>query len=51
MLDAERIERAVLVGHSMGGQVAQLVASVSPERVAGLVGVVPVSASGLPLRG
>jgi pimeloyl-ACP methyl ester carboxylesterase len=49
VLDAERIERAVLVGHSMGGQVAQLVASASPERVAGLVGVVPVPASGLPL--
>lgn len=49
VLDAERIERAVLVGHSMGGQVVQLVASASPERVAGLVGVLPVPASGLPL--
>lgn len=49
VLDAERVARAVLVGHSMGGQVAQLVAVSAPERVQGLVGVVPVPASGLAL--
>ncbi len=49
VIDAERVERAVIVGHSMGGQIAQLVAATFPERVAGLVGVLPVPASGLPL--
>jgi len=49
VLDAEQIERAVLVGHSMGGQIAQLVAAASPERTAGLVGVLPVPAVGLDL--
>lgn len=49
VLDAERIERAVLVGHSMGGQLAQLLAASSPERVEVLVGVVPVPAGGLSL--
>jgi non-heme chloroperoxidase len=49
VLDAERATRAVIIGHSMGGQVAQLLAATSPERVAGLVGVLPVPASGLPL--
>jgi non-heme chloroperoxidase len=49
VLDAEHVGRAVLVGHSMGGQIAQLVAATSPERVEGLVGVLPVPASGLSL--
>ena len=49
VLDAEQVGRAVLVGHSMGGQIAQLLAVTSPERVAGLVGVLPVPAAGLPL--
>ena len=42
VLDAEGIQRAVLIGHSMGGQIAQLVAATRPARVAGLCGVLPV---------
>jgi len=38
-----------LVGHSMGGQVAQLVAASVPERIAGLVLINTVPASGIPL--
>ncbi|MBR2961496.1 MAG: alpha/beta hydrolase [Alistipes sp.] len=37
MLDALNIERAVLVGHSMGGYVALAAAERHPERLAGLV--------------
>jgi pimeloyl-ACP methyl ester carboxylesterase len=37
LLDAERVERAVLVGWSMGVQVSLDVAATYPERVAGLV--------------
>ena len=37
VLDAERSERAVLVGHSMGGMVAQETAARFPERVSALV--------------
>lgn len=36
-LDREAIAEAVLVGHSMGGKVAQAVALLHPERVQGLV--------------
>jgi non-heme chloroperoxidase len=36
-MDARGIKTATIVGHSMGGVVAQLVAVRSPERVAGLV--------------
>jgi non-heme chloroperoxidase len=36
-MDARKIQTATIVGHSMGGLVAQLVAVRSPERVAGLV--------------
>lgn len=36
-LDRHEIERAVLVGHSMGGKVAQTVALTAPDRVDGLV--------------
>lgn len=36
-LDAAGLERAVLVGHSMGGAIAQTLALESPARLAGLV--------------
>ncbi|MBI2562581.1 MAG: alpha/beta fold hydrolase [candidate division NC10 bacterium] len=37
LLDAVGISRAVLVGHSMGGGIAQSLALASPDRLAGLV--------------
>jgi pimeloyl-ACP methyl ester carboxylesterase len=37
LLDAEKAERAVLVGHSLGGMIAQETAARFPGRVAGLV--------------
>ena len=37
VLDAEKIERAILIGHSLGGIVAMTTALAFPERVAGLV--------------
>jgi pimeloyl-ACP methyl ester carboxylesterase len=36
-LDAQKIERAIVVGHSMGSLVARCVAAAYPERVLGLV--------------
>ncbi|MDG4860812.1 alpha/beta hydrolase [Streptomyces sp. T-3] len=42
-------DRFSLIGHSMGGSVAQRVVAAAPERVRRLVGVSPVPASGLPL--
>ncbi len=42
-------ERFSLVGHSMGGSVAQRVLAAAPHRVRRLVGVSPVPASGLRL--
>ena len=36
-LDAVGVPRGVLVGHSMGGAIAQMTALMAPERVAGLV--------------
>jgi non-heme chloroperoxidase len=36
-MNARKIETATIVGHSMGGVIAQLVASRAPERVSGLV--------------
>jgi len=45
-LDARGIGRAVLVGNSLGGAAAMLLAADRPERVAGLVLVDPASPSG-----
>ncbi|MFI7011169.1 alpha/beta fold hydrolase [Streptomyces sp. NPDC050145] len=42
-------ERFSLIGHSMGGSVAQRVVATAPHRVRRLAGVSPVPASGLPL--
>jgi pimeloyl-ACP methyl ester carboxylesterase len=42
VMDALGLERAVLVGHSMGGGIAVRVATSAPERVAGLVLLAPV---------
>jgi pimeloyl-ACP methyl ester carboxylesterase len=42
-LDARRIERAVLVGNSLGGSVAMVIAAERPERVAALVLVAPAT--------
>lgn len=39
----------VVVGHSMGGQIAQLIGSLVPEQVRGIVALCPVPASGIPL--
>ena len=36
-LDSQNLERVVLVGHSMGGKVAQAISLMHPERVEGLV--------------
>lgn len=36
-MDAVEVSRGVLVGHSMGGAIAQMTALTAPERVAGLV--------------
>lgn len=47
--DAVGAERFVLVGHSMGGQLAQLAAAQHPERVRGLFLLSPVPVTGIPL--
>lgn len=47
--DAERLGPFVVVGHSMGGQIAQWLAAHQPDRIAGIVLLCPVPASGLPL--
>jgi len=39
VMDAERIGRAVIVGHSMGGTVALALAEAAPGRVDGIVGI------------
>ncbi|KUN04908.1 alpha/beta hydrolase [Streptomyces yokosukanensis] len=43
--------RFSVVGHSMGGAVAQRLAAVVPDRLRRIVGVSPVPASGVPLAG
>ncbi|TJZ44479.1 alpha/beta fold hydrolase [Streptomyces piniterrae] len=42
-------ERFSVIGHSMGGSVAQRVLAAAPHRVRRIVGISPVPASGLPL--
>ncbi|MFI9804401.1 alpha/beta fold hydrolase [Streptomyces sp. NPDC052301] len=44
-------ERFSVVGHSMGGAVAQRLLSLAPHRLRRIVGVSPVPASGMPLPG
>jgi pimeloyl-ACP methyl ester carboxylesterase len=39
VLDKENIDRAILIGHSMGGSVIAEAARLMPEKVAGIVGV------------
>jgi esterase len=45
VLDAQKLQQVVLVGHSMGGKVAQALSLLHPHRVAGLVvlDIAPVS--------
>jgi pimeloyl-ACP methyl ester carboxylesterase len=50
LLDAEKIDRAILCGLSMGGMTAMRVALAAPERVAGLI-LVDTSADPEPLFG
>ncbi|MFO0578342.1 MAG: alpha/beta hydrolase [Polyangia bacterium] len=47
--DAVGARRFVIVGHSMGGQIAQLVAAEHPDRVLGVVLLCPVPATGMAL--
>jgi pimeloyl-ACP methyl ester carboxylesterase len=49
VLDAQGIDRVVVVGHSMGGTIAQRFAADHPERVHALVLIAPVPSTGLPL--
>ena len=46
LIEEHRLTRVVLVGHSMGGQIAELAAMKLPERVAALVLLTPVSLAG-----
>lgn len=39
LLEAEKLENVVLVGHGMGGKIALTVAARVPERIGGIVGV------------
>jgi non-heme chloroperoxidase len=47
--EAEEVERFVVVGHAMGGQVALRLAAARPDRVAAVVLVCPVPPRGLQL--
>ena len=47
LLDAERADRAILIGHSLGAQVALACAARAPQRVAALVLIDPVFRSAL----
>ena len=48
ILDALRLERVGLVGHSMGAALAACVAAKAPERVRALVMIAPVGFAGVP---
>ncbi|MDW5499276.1 alpha/beta hydrolase [Pseudomonas lundensis] len=47
LMDKLGWQRFDVVGHSMGGKIAQIIAARSPDRVRSAVGVTPVPASGL----
>lgn len=47
--DAVRADKFVVVGHSMGGQIAQWLAATSPDRIRGAILLCPVPAGGMPL--
>lgn len=47
--DAAGAPRFAVVGHSMGGQVAQVLAARHPDRVVAVAALSPVPASGIPL--
>jgi pimeloyl-ACP methyl ester carboxylesterase len=47
--DAAGAAKFAVVGHSMGGQIAAMLAARHPDRVLGAVGLSPVPASGIPM--
>jgi pimeloyl-ACP methyl ester carboxylesterase len=49
LLDALALDRVVVIGHSMGGQLALWLAAQRPDRVAAVCAVTPVPPAGLPL--
>lgn len=49
VMKAEGCQQAVLIGHSMGGQISQWIAATQPGLVAGLVLLCPVPAQGMAL--
>ena len=49
VMDRLDLRRVVLVGHSMGGKVAQMIAKSGPERIAGLVLVAPAPPTPMPV--
>jgi len=49
LVEAAGLRRFKLVGHSMGGQIAQLVAAQLGERIESMILICPVPASGVPL--
>ena len=49
VVDAAGAKRFTVVGHSMGGQLAQWVSALVPDRVEALMLMTPVPAAGLPL--
>ncbi len=49
ILDAFGVDSAVVVGNSMGGQLALVLAAMHPARVSGVLGLCPVPTTGIPL--